>query len=64
MTEILISKQCLVLEVFGHWILVRQFFGGFEFEFYLKFACPPAFWRGAWNLYFLKTIRQGIAIYL
>jgi len=38
MTEILISKQCLVLEGFGHWI--------FEFEFYLKF--------GAWNLYFLE----------
>jgi len=43
MTEILISKQCLVLEGFGHWI--------FEFEFYLKF--------GAWNLYFLEQYSKA-----
>ena len=43
MTEIRISKQCLVLEGFGHWI--------FEFEFYLKF--------GAWNLYFLEQYSKA-----
>jgi len=51
MTKIRKSKQCLVLEGFGHWI--------FEFEFYLEFACPPAFWWGAWNLYFLEQYSKA-----
>jgi len=24
--------------------------GCLEFEISLRFACPPSFWRGAWNL--------------
>jgi len=43
MTKIRKSKQCLVLEGFGHWI--------FEFEFYLEF--------GAWDLYFLEQYSKA-----
>jgi len=26
-----------------------------KFGISLEFACPPSFWRGAWNLRFLNT---------
>jgi hypothetical protein len=35
MTKIRKSKQYLVQEGFGHWILVLRFFGGLKFAIYL-----------------------------